>query len=233
MIFEILIRMRITVKLTYELLERTNRVWNSFLEILEYRIYEDLRRSWKIILPNLEETGLLEIQYRGVENIIRDESLWNTMPAGAMLPTEERAEIVDVLLSEMRRHLAIDVDCLLEEKQKEMHNKSRIYLDKRWTYGDSSEYSLSNYYYPPDSEVPEGQKGTSSRSAYGLWLKRKIRELGIELKDFDYSCFVSSLLDSLTKYGILTRFQNKDVSYLSTKAGCTSLEERKWKSLSR
>ncbi|HRG45813.1 MAG TPA: DEAD/DEAH box helicase [Leptospiraceae bacterium] len=200
-----------------EILERTNRVWNSFLEILEYRIYEDLRRSWKIILPNLEETGLLEIQYRGVENIIRDESLWNTMPAGVMLPTEQRAEIVEVLLSEMRRHLAIDVDCLLEEKQKEMHNKSRIYLDKRWTYGDSSEYSLSNYYYPPDSAVPEGQKGTSSRSAYGLWLKRKIRELGIELKDFDYSGFVCSLLDSLTKYGILTRFQNKEVYYYQLK----------------
>ncbi len=38
-----------------------------FEHLVEYRLYEDLRRGWRIVQPNLEQCGLLEIQYDSLE----------------------------------------------------------------------------------------------------------------------------------------------------------------------
>ena len=40
-------------------------VWRIFTEITEYRLYEDLRRGWRVVQPNLEHVGLLRVGYRG------------------------------------------------------------------------------------------------------------------------------------------------------------------------
>src|SRR5439155_17206846 len=42
--------------------QQAARVRKSFHELIEYRIYEDLRRGWRIIHPNLEQCGLLQIR---------------------------------------------------------------------------------------------------------------------------------------------------------------------------
>ena len=33
----------------------------AFEQLIEYRLYEDLRKGWRIVQPNLEQCGLLEI----------------------------------------------------------------------------------------------------------------------------------------------------------------------------
>ncbi|BAU65865.1 hypothetical protein STA3757_32600 [Stanieria sp. NIES-3757] len=38
-----------------------------FEQLIEYRLYEDLRRGWRIVQPNLEQCGLLEIEYEELE----------------------------------------------------------------------------------------------------------------------------------------------------------------------
>jgi len=40
--------------------EDTNR---AFRDVIGYRLYRDLRRGWRVIAPNLEQCGLLEIRY--------------------------------------------------------------------------------------------------------------------------------------------------------------------------
>ncbi|QDZ41566.1 hypothetical protein FRE64_16430 (plasmid) [Euhalothece natronophila Z-M001] len=37
----------------------------AFRDLIEYRLYEDLRRGWRIMQPNLEQCGLLSIVYEG------------------------------------------------------------------------------------------------------------------------------------------------------------------------
>lgn len=36
-------------------------VWRVFTELTEYRLYEDLRRGWRVVQPNLEHVGLLRV----------------------------------------------------------------------------------------------------------------------------------------------------------------------------
>jgi hypothetical protein len=40
----------------------------AMMRLLEYRLYEDLRRWWRVIQPNLEQCGLLGIEYPGLKN---------------------------------------------------------------------------------------------------------------------------------------------------------------------
>ena len=46
-------------------------VMRVFVELTEYRIYEDLRRGWRVVQPNLENVGLLRVGYRGLETLVR------------------------------------------------------------------------------------------------------------------------------------------------------------------
>ena len=41
----------------------------AMMQLLAYRLYEDLRRGWRVIQPNLEQCGLLEIEYPGLKEL--------------------------------------------------------------------------------------------------------------------------------------------------------------------
>ena len=43
------------------------RADEKFRDLIEYRLYEDLRRGWRIVQPNLEQSGLLAIEYLDLE----------------------------------------------------------------------------------------------------------------------------------------------------------------------
>ena len=52
----------------------------AFRQLIEYRLYEDLRRGWRIVQPNLEQCGLLKITYDGLEAVCHDPQPWQKYP---------------------------------------------------------------------------------------------------------------------------------------------------------
>ena len=82
-------------------------------EVLGYRIYRDLKRGWRITSPNLEQVGLLEIDYRSLDEVCAAEDVWQSMhPALVTASPETRFQVCKTLLDFMRRELAIKVDYL-------------------------------------------------------------------------------------------------------------------------
>ncbi len=61
-------------------------VMRAFVELTEYRIYEDLRWGWRVVQPNLENVGLLRVGYRGLETLCADNSHWQS-PSGGRRPS--------------------------------------------------------------------------------------------------------------------------------------------------
>lgn len=49
----------------------------AFRNVLGYRIYRDQRRGWRITSPNLEQCGLLRIEYPSLDDLAKEESFWN------------------------------------------------------------------------------------------------------------------------------------------------------------
>ena len=82
--------------------------------MLGYRLYRDLERGWRITAPNLEQSGLLEIDYASLDESAPPRTSGTTRhPALADGDARAaRAIVAHVLLDYLRRELAIKVDYL-------------------------------------------------------------------------------------------------------------------------
>src|SRR5262249_28246251 len=69
-------------------------VWRAFTDLTEYRLYEDLRRGWRVVQPNLEHVGLLRVGYRGLDALCEDGSRWQFNMPAAGLTASERETLV-------------------------------------------------------------------------------------------------------------------------------------------
>ncbi|MEK8143872.1 hypothetical protein NKH18_23870 [Streptomyces sp. M10(2022)] len=78
--------------------------------MIAFRLYLDLERGWRVTMPNLEQTGLLEIDYADLQWVAERQDRWEQVhPSLREADASLRAEIMKALLDEMRRSLAIDV----------------------------------------------------------------------------------------------------------------------------
>lgn len=48
---------------------------HALIELLEYRAVADLARAWRVIQPDLEQCGLVSIEYEGLSELARDPAL--------------------------------------------------------------------------------------------------------------------------------------------------------------
>lgn len=102
---------------------QAGRVRKEFRDLIQYRIYEDLRRAWRIVHPNLEQCGLLRIGYEGLEGACNREDLWQDLPPLAALEPEQRLEILKPILDIARKKLAIRAQCLEETYQQQLRQR--------------------------------------------------------------------------------------------------------------
>ena len=52
------------------------RTDEALRDVLEYRVYRDQQRGWRITSPNLEQTGLLHIDYDDLDDCVADDEVW-------------------------------------------------------------------------------------------------------------------------------------------------------------
>ena len=88
--------------------------WRVFTELTEYRLFEDLRRGWRVVQPNLENVGLLRIGYRGLGALCANDIRWSFHPSLARMTAADREILVHAVLDQFRRKLAISCRCLQE-----------------------------------------------------------------------------------------------------------------------
>ncbi|NED69702.1 DEAD/DEAH box helicase, partial [Streptomyces sp. SID10244] len=106
----------------------------AFKEFIEFRLYADLQRGWRVTMPNLEQTGLLRIEYESLSEIADDAQLWEKCAAALQhAQTGERQELCKIVLDEFRRELAIDVECLSEDGYDRVRRQSEQHLIGLWS----------------------------------------------------------------------------------------------------
>lgn len=110
--------------------------FRALRDIVEYRLYGDLKRGWRVTMPNLEQTGLLRVEYVDLPEIAAADEDW-TGTGFAGVPAPLRLELCRILLDEFRRVLAIDVDCLTAQGFERLQRDSRQLLTGPWALGES------------------------------------------------------------------------------------------------
>lgn len=176
----------------------------AFQELIEYRLYEDLRRGWRVVQPNLEQAGLLHVSYRGLPDLLQREDIWQTQPFMAQLSKEERLLILETILDEMRRQLAIDVSCLKRDKQDELRRRTNDYLEASWAIDESERLRYAGMFVRPGETRQPGDFSLSTRSVLGGWLGHQLRQFYGEKPDNKLvEKTMVGLLNALINFGIL------------------------------
>ena len=150
---------------------RTNK---ALREVVNLRVYLDLERGWRVTMPNLEQTGLLEIGYLGLDGVVADDNLWrDASPALRDAEPGVRAKICRVLLDEMRRSLAIDTECFDADEFDRIRRLSDGALRAEWVVSDADE-RLAAIVFPQPSRPGTARELVymSGRGKFGRYLKR-------------------------------------------------------------
>lgn len=179
----------------------------ALLNLLGYRLYRDLERGWRITLPNLEQCGLLRIEYQVLTELCEEEEEWVSLhPALQGAPPATRQRIAEVLLDHLRRELAIDVRYLEAGEQDRISSQSYQRLKAPWAIGDEPMRKASILFpgprRPGDTEF---NRYLSSRSGFGQYLRRP-RTLGWEgprLTTMETQQIIEELLRVLHRAGLL------------------------------
>ena len=119
---------------------------DALTDYVEYRIYYDLRRGWRVVQPNLEQCGLLKIEYEGLEDICRDNTLWtgNFTLSGAT--PDRRFEVIKNFLDHLRHSLAIDARCLEGVYQEPLKRRVNQTLKEPWVFDDDEQLAESKWF---------------------------------------------------------------------------------------
>ncbi|MCC6747218.1 MAG: DEAD/DEAH box helicase [Deltaproteobacteria bacterium] len=102
-------------------------------QVLAYRAWFDQRRGWRYTNPNLEDLGLLEVSYLGLEELAADDSEFADAPELLRHATPEVREAVYLeLFDHLRRSLAVRSQVLEPATVEQLADRSHARLRAPW-----------------------------------------------------------------------------------------------------
>ncbi|MFM7848540.1 MAG: DEAD/DEAH box helicase [Rubrivivax sp.] len=183
-------------------------------QVLAYRAWFDQRRGWRYTNPNLEQLGLLKVDYLGLDELCAREARFVDAPpllAGATPAI--RRKVLRTLLDAMRQGLAIDAEMLDPAEQETLRSRSLNTLRTPWGFGREEALRSGRYLMvnPParrDNSLADEDKllragrlsalGRELRKAE-LWERADARQLTQE----DYNRLLHHLLNAASKSGLV------------------------------
>jgi hypothetical protein len=165
--------------------------------LLEYRLYEDLRRGWRIVQPNLEQCGLLRIDYPGLAELCRDETRWAAHPVLKQADPQNRANAIYAFLDHLRREMAVDVRVLDPAEEWELRQRVQQNLRDPWAFDSDDPIRHSTLFVLPGGNGREGQRDRSlaSTSRLGRFLRsRGTWGIKVDIQPADWEPFLSELV---------------------------------------
>lgn len=191
------------------------RARNAVREVLGYQLYFDLRRGWRITNPNLEQLGLLHIDYQSLGDCCADPEMWSAAhPLLAGAAADVRQAIARELLDTMRRQLCIETVYLDPYQQEQIRNRSFTELKEPWGFSED-ETPWAAAAMVPTTRPPHGAGEhrlayVSHRSRFGRFMKEPRSWGGADVAGMPskfteeiYGQIVGDLLRALSTYGIV------------------------------
>lgn len=127
--------------------------------VLGHRLLRDLRKGWRYNNPNLRQLGLLDIDFRGLEDLASRESLYavdkqpdNLSPSALAgwsllrsLPPHARIELGHLIFEAMLRDLCVESEYLDPVRQDAMKATVASHLTERWAFSQDEKLATSRY----------------------------------------------------------------------------------------
>jgi superfamily II DNA/RNA helicase len=203
-------------------------------DFLFYRAVADLRRSWRVVLPNLEQCALLSIDYQDLDEIAASNEFWSASPLFGALDQTERKELISTILDFFRLEFAIHSEnYLTQSKLKEYEKLFGELLKRPWAL-DVKEKLREPYfirYEPLNRNAKLYTKSMGPASSLGKFIKQYVKLKGIEidLKSDGYRDLILLTMDMLEQADFLKSFPARSEKNEDVKIYRLRLESIIWK----
>jgi hypothetical protein len=155
---------------------------NVMMQVLHYLAIEDLARAWRVAQPNLEQAGLLRIEYAGLDELVRNESVWTHPVIAAAAPAARKA-VLTAVLDHMRGVLVLDDRALTDDETRRLVQRANAVLREPWAFDEQERLRLGGVATLPNVTPNDRDRDVAlrlgGRSAIGRYLRSR-RTWGIE-----------------------------------------------------
>lgn len=210
-------------------------VFRQYEEALEtylaYRAFHDLRRGWRVILPNLEQCALLTIGYRDLDTVAAAANAWADVPVIKSLEPNQRAVLIRDVLDHFRHEYALHSEIYFAEGSRDAHEKNLAEkLKAPWRFDDSEELPEPRFlrYDAMAGFTARNTKSIGAASALGKYLRAKAKAVGVELRGDAYIEFLRSFLGKLGEAGYLRITTAKNARHEPTSLYQLELQQILW-----
>lgn len=200
---------------------------------LTYQAIHDLRRGWRVVLPNLEKCGLLEIDYEQREENAAFTEGWSSVPIFNAITVEKRAELLRDILDFFRLEYAVTSNNWLGASQiTENLQQIRSKLRSEWTIDSEDTIKPKAL---RTCQLHRSYRGDTRslgiQSALGKFLKHvaQIEKLDLDLSKQGYAVLIEELLKALEGCGYIKAEPVKDADNNPTHVYRLVLEKILWK----
>lgn len=203
--------------------------------IIAYRLLRDLRRGWRFNNPNLDQLGLLQIQYRDLDTFCGDASIFTANATLTKLSAEQRTVLYELLFDALRRHMCLESRYLDPVEQEKARTSAHTYLNERWTFAtdeklDTGRYLIlgkrPDYRGRPRTDLVTG--GPRSRllrqiKTAPFWRNSECANEVALWKDVEWAKLIEALLESAKDYGYVQR-QPIDAQFAGWRLNAAALD---------
>lgn len=181
--------------------------------VLAHRLWADLRKGWRFTNPNLEEAGLVEVRFPGLDDLARDEEEFAANPRLAALAPHTRAELFKLIFDYMRRGLAIATEALDRQRTLQVAESSRNHLRDPWLIDQNEERELREAGFlmiepPSKAEISLAEDGLIVRGGWRTALGKALRNKdfwGEQLPAKEYGDVITTLLRAAESHQVIRR----------------------------
>ncbi len=181
----------------------------AMIQMIEYRLYQDFQRGWRIIQPNLEQCGLLRISYLGLPDLCANDSLWTEAFDLLRLPSDQRQMIATILLNRLRKAGALDANLLQPAAIERFQRDANQRLQQPWRFDDNERPKSAGWALLNSGQAPGGARRSRGdhqrdlkltfRSSFGRFLKAQWN-----LSSEETERAIAALVAVLRRNGLLT-----------------------------
>lgn len=169
---------------------------DTFRNFLVHRALYDLRRSWRIVMPNLEQCALLKVDYLNLDELAAQP--WAELPALAALDQKQRREFLYAVLDAFRLGYALNSRNYLDEAILREHESAiKERLKTPWSLEHDEKLMQPNAFSleAPAQRVRPYVKLIGSASLLGKFIIHYLKEqTGNRMNRAEYTTFMQGLL---------------------------------------
>lgn len=173
----------------------------AFKYIINYRIFQDLKRGWRVVLPNLEQCGLLQIHYKDLEDTVKSRPFSERITLTKHLSIKERLEFISEILDYFRRNYAISHSLLEKNERFRLESIVKEKVKSEWGLSQKESIPAPAFARVEALKIFGGLYTVSFglTSYLGKYIKHICKENNIEVDSSSYKELLYELLDELER----------------------------------